>query len=312
MKTVSFIIPVFNEEKNIHLLFDAVMKEMKNNEEYKPEFIFVNDGSEDSSFFVLCQLAKDNSFVKVINFTRNFGHQAALTAGMDYATGDAIITMDCDLQDPPAIIPDMIKEWENGAKIVYARRILRKDPFMKRLTAKWYYKLLYKFSDIKIPGNIGDFRLIDKSVLDYLSKMREKSRYLRGMIPWLGFKHSFVDYNRPKRLHGKTGFSWLKMFRFAMKGILSFSLLPLRLGLIVGSFAVFSGFAFFLYLLIQFFIYDEFYKLLEWLAVFNYVLIGFLFILLWIIAEYVHNISNEVKGRPLYVVESKENIIDEK
>lgn len=308
MSRISFVIPVLNEEKNIPYIYGMLDDVMKGIEGIEAEWVFVDDGSSDASPFVLIDLCKKDQRVKAIHLTRNFGHQAAITAGLDYATGDAIVTMDSDGQDPPAIIPEMIKKWQEGNKIVYARRITRKDPFFKRMTASIYYSLLRRFSEIKIPGNIGDFRLIDRSVMDYLSQMREKSRYLRGMIPWLGFKHDFVDYNRPARIHGKTGFSWLKMFRFAMQGILSFSLIPLRLGLFVGIFVIVSGFAFFVYLIIRHFLGDQFYKLLEWLAVFNYVLIGFLFILLWIIAEYVYNISNEVKGRPIYVIDSTVNI----
>jgi dolichol-phosphate mannosyltransferase len=308
MSLISFVIPVLNEEKNIPYIYGLLNDAIEDIAETEAEWIFVNDGSGDATPFVLIDLCNKDPRVKAIHLTRNFGHQAAITAGLDFAKGDAIITMDCDGQDPPAVIPEMIAKWKEGNRIVYARRITRKDPFFKRITAKWYYSLLRKFSEIKIPGNIGDFRLIDRSVMDYLSKMREKSRYLRGMIPWLGFKHDFVDFNRPARIHGKTGFSWLKMFRFAMKGILSFSLIPLRLGLIVGIFVILSGMGFFIYLLYRHLFDGQFYKLLEWLAVFNYVLIGFIFILMWIIAEYVYNISNEVKGRPIYVVDSTVNI----
>lgn len=308
MALVSFVIPVLNEEKNIPWIHGLLDETLKKTEGIEGEWIFVNDGSTDATPFVLIDLCNRDKRVKAITLTRNFGHQAAITAGLDFAKGDAIITMDCDGQDPPAIIPEMLNKWKEGNKIVYARRLTRKDPFLKRITAGCYYSLLRRFSEVKIPGNIGDFRLIDRSVMDYLSKMREKSRYLRGMIPWLGFKHTFVDYDRPARKYGKTGFSWLKMFRFAMQGILSFSLIPLRLGLFVGMFVIFSGVAFFIYLIIRHFFGHQFYKLLEWLAVFNYVLIGFLFILLWIIAEYVYSISNEVKGRPIYVIDSTVNI----
>lgn len=308
MNKISFVLPVLNEEKNIPIIYDELNKVMENFIDYFCEFIFVNDGSGDNSPFVLFDLSQKDNRVKVLTFTRNFGHQAALTAGMDYATGNAIITMDCDMQDPPSAIPEMIEKWQKGVKIIYARRIIRKDPWLKRITAKWYYSFLQKYSEIKLPGNIGDFRLIDRSVLDYLSQMREKSRYLRGMIPWLGFSYDYVDFNRPKRIHGSTKFSWLKMFRFAMKGILNFSLFPLRLGLFVGIGSIFSGIVFFIYLIINYLFYHQFYKLLEWLAVFNFILIGFLFILLWIIAEYVYNISNEVKGRPIYVIDNTRNI----
>lgn len=309
-KTISVVIPVFNEELNIVPMYEAVLIVL-NSIGLTPEFIFVNDGSTDSSLIILRRLAEKENRVKVISFTRNFGHQAALTAGLDIATGDAVVTMDCDFQDPPEVINEMVGKWLEGNKIIYGRRSFRKDKFFKRLTAKTYYKLLYKVSEIKILGNIGDFRLIDKSVVVALRQMKEKNRYLRGMVPWLGFSYAIVDYIRPLRKRGKTGFSLLKMSRFAMTGILNFSLFPLRLGLILGIFIISTGIIFLFYLAIRYFFDHQFYKLLEWLAVVNYILIGFLFILIWIVAEYIGRIYNEVKGRPLYVIETKINVSEE-
>lgn len=307
MKKVSVVIPVFNESKNISLLFDE-LNSVFALLQYDKEYVFVNDGSRDDSLIILRDLSEKNSFVKVLSLSRNFGHQAALTAGIDVATGDAVITMDCDLQDPPSVIAPMLEKWEAGAKIVYGRRISRKDSFLKKWTANWYYKILYRASDIKIMGNIADFRLIDGVVAGKLRQMKERTRYLRGLVPWLGYKHDVVDYERPKRKHGETGFSMLKMMRFAMAGILNFSLLPLRLGLIIGVFIIFSGFVFLIYLAIRYFFDDQFYKLLEWLAVVNYILIGFLFILLWILGEYIGKIYDETKGRPLYIVDETMNL----
>lgn len=306
-KTISIIIPVYNEELNIVPIYEAAKEEVLKLD-LIPEFLFVNDGSIDDSLLILRELAEKNQEVKVISFTRNFGHQAAITAGLDNATGDAVVTMDCDFQDPPEVIAQMVAKWQEGNKIVYGRRSFRKDGFFKKMTAKIYYKLLYKASEIKIMGNIGDFRLIDQSVVVELRQMKEKNRYLRGMVPWLGFKYAIVDYVRPLRTKGKTGFSFLKMSRFAMAGILNFSLFPLRLGLIMGIFIIATGFIFLIYLAIRFFFDHQFYKLLEWLAVINYILIGFLFILVWIVAEYIGKIYDEVKGRPLYVVETRINI----
>jgi len=306
-KTISIVIPVFNEELNIVPIYEAVAFVLKNMNA-TPEFIFVNDGSSDNSLQILRNLSEKDKNVKVLSFTRNFGHQAALTAGLDIAAGDAVVTMDCDFQDPPEVITQMVEKWVAGNKIIYGRRSFRKDGFFKRITAKTYYKLLFKASEIKIMGNIGDFRLIDKTVVCELRMMKEKNRYLRGMVPWLGFSYAIVDYIRPLRTKGKTGFSLLKMSRFAMAGILNFSLFPLRLGLIMGVFIIASGFLFLIYLGIRFFFDNQFYKLLEWLAVFNYILIGFLFILIWIVAEYIGRIYDEVKGRPLYVIETKINI----
>ncbi len=305
-KLISVVIPVFNEENNIIPIYESLCNILK---DYSLEIIFINDGSSDNSQFILNELASKDKNVKVITFTRNFGHQAALTAGIDFAKGDAIVTMDCDFQDPPEVLPLLIKEWESGYKIVYARRSFRKDPFLKKITAQWYYSLLYKASEVKIKGNIGDFRLIDKSVAQKLRLMRERSRYLRGLVPWLGYSYAIVDYIRPRRTKGKTKFNWLKMARFAMTGLLNFSLLPLRIGLVAGLFIIFSGIVLLFYLAYRFFFDDQFYKLLEWLAVVNYILIGVLFIFLWFIAEYIGKIYEEVKGRPLYIIQQTLNLV---
>ncbi|NSW45643.1 MAG: glycosyltransferase family 2 protein [Bacteroidales bacterium] len=288
-------------------MYHAILQHLSESE---LEFIFVNDGSTDASILQLFTLADEDKRVKVISFTRNFGHQAALTAGIDFAKGDAIITMDADFQDPPEVLPLLVEQWQKGAKIVYARRSHRHDKWLKRMTAQWYYSLLYKASEIKIKGNIGDFRLIDKTVADKLRQLREHSRYLRGLIPWMGFKYAIVDYIRPHRIKGQTKFNWLKMMRFAMNGLLNFSLLPLRIGLVAGVGIIFSGIIFLFYLAYRFFFDDQFYKLLEWLAVVNYILIGVLFIFIWFIAEYIGKIYEEVKGRPLYIIENSKNIAE--
>lgn len=304
---ISIVLPVYNEQDNIIPVYEKILTQLKEYD-YDLEFLFVNDGSNDKSYRILKDLASKDQRVKYINLSRNFGHQVALTAGLDYATGDAVITMDCDFQDPPELIPEMIKKWLEGNQIVYTRRKERKDRFFKKITAQIYYKLLYKFSSFKIHGNIGDFRLLDKKVHKVLVSMREKSRYLRGMVPWLGYEYTVIDYDRPLRSQGKTGFSMLKMVRLGMNGILGFSLAPLRLGLILGIFIIFTGIIFFCYLLLNFLINDQFYKLLEWMAVINYTLIGFLFILIWIIGEYIGKIFDETKNRPIYLINDAGNI----
>ncbi|MDD3875019.1 MAG: glycosyltransferase family 2 protein [Bacteroidales bacterium] len=308
MKTVSFVIPVFNEAGNIEKLFDQLKTNMLDFPELLQEFIFINDGSYDNSLDIIKLIAAANKNVKVISFTRNFGHQAAIIAGLNVAKGDAVITMDCDFQDPPHIVPVLIRNWLDGYKVVYTRRTLRSDNFFKKMTAHWYYKLLNWSSEVSLPGHIGDFRLMDSVVLKHFQNRKGKEEYLRGLIPWLGYKYIVVDFERPKREKGETGFSLIKMIRFAMKGILSFSLLPLRLGLVVGAFSIFSGMAMMIYLFINYFVFGQFYKLLEWLAVMNFILIGFLFILLWVLAEYINGIKKEVKELPDYIIEDTWNL----
>jgi polyisoprenyl-phosphate glycosyltransferase len=306
LKHISVVIPVFNEAQNIPLIAGKIL-EYISPDTYHVEIIFVDDGSTDESLYQIKKLSEQNKNIKYISLSRNFGQQAALTAGLDIAQGDAVITMDCDFQDPPEILQQMINKWEEGFKIVYTRRKIRRDGFLKSFMAKTYYKLLYRFSENKIQGNIGDFRLIDKLVLVELGKMRERSRYLRGMIPWLGFEFCVVDFERPKRKHGETGYSFLKMTRLAMNGMLNFSLLPLRFGLMLGIFVIFTGVVFFIYLVLNYLINEQFYKLLEWLAVINYILIGFFFVLFWIVAEYIGKIYNESKDRPIYIIKEKGN-----
>lgn len=310
MPDLSIVIPVYNEEKNILLLYDRVCESLSNTNKTW-ELLFVNDGSWDESLNIIKALSNNDERVKLINFTRNFGQQAALTAGMDFAKGKALVTMDCDLQDPPELIPQMIDEWEKGALVVFGRRKSRKDGFFKKTTAKLYYSFLKQYSDVKITGNIGDFRLIDYKVLCHLNNMREKSRYLRGMVAWLGFKYEIIDYDRPNRINGETGFSLLKMVRLAMDGILNFSLLPLRLGMIIGLLNIFIGLSFLVYILIDSLVFDQYYPLYKWLIVVLFMLVGFLFILIWILAEYIGKIYDESKSRPLYVVHDMLNLTDE-
>jgi dolichol-phosphate mannosyltransferase len=301
----SVVVPVYNEEGNIGELHKQLSKIF---EKQSWELILVNDSSKDKSLAIIKNLSEKDKAVKYISFSRNFGHQAALTAGMDYAQGKAIITMDCDLQDPPQIIPEMIRKWKAGNYIVYARRKnYRNDNFLKKWGSKMYYGLLDKFSEVKIPRNVGDFRLVDRKVIDQLKNMKEKARYLRGMVAWLGFKYDFVDYQRPDRKHGESGYTFSKLFRLAMEGILNFSLIPLKAGLLLGIVSIFSGSLFLLYMLLDFLINNQVYQLYKWLAVAMLIMMGFLFMLIWILGEYIGRIYDETRGRPLYVLNDKGN-----
>lgn len=309
MPLLSIVIPVYNEAENIPVICREIETAMKETD-MKHEIIFVDDGSTDDSILVLKELAGNDTAVKFLSLSRNFGQQAALTAGLDHATGDAVITMDCDLQDPPALIPEFIAQWKQGNDVVYGRRKLRKDKFLKRITARSYYRLLTRFSDQKIQGDVGEFRLIDRKVLQELIQMKERSRYLRGMVYWLGFRHAVVEYDRPARRHGRTGFSWLRMARLAMHGILNFSLLPLRLGLFLGLLTIPVGFFFLVYFIVDISVNNVVYPLYKWISVISFIFIGFLFILIWILGEYVGKIYEETKDRPLYIVRSRGNFND--
>ena len=303
----SFVIPVWNEEKNISLIYDKLI-EILPQINAEAEFIFINDGSTDNSLMELDKLANYDKRVRYINFSRNFGHQAALTAGLQYASGDAVVTLDCDLQDPPEVIVEMAKLWESkDYKIIYARRRNRHDNFFKKYTAILYYKILDKFSNVRIPRNVGDFRLMDKKVVDIINKMPEKARYLRGMVAWVGYRHTFVDFDRPERIHGKTGYTLSKMIKLAMDGLFNFSLLPLRAGLAMGILSIFLGIGFIIYMLIDIGINNVVYPLYKFLTVILFIFMGFSFITTWLLGEYIGRIYEEIKHRPLYIIQDMTN-----
>ncbi|MBQ2124992.1 MAG: glycosyltransferase family 2 protein [Spirochaetales bacterium] len=303
----SFVIPVWNEEKNIPLVYDKLI-EILPQINADAEFIFINDGSTDNSLAELDKLANYDKRVRYINFSRNFGHQAALTAGLQYSQGDAVVTLDCDLQDPPEVIVEMAKLWKNeNYEIVYARRRNRHDNFFKKYTAILYYKLLEKFSDVRIPRNVGDFRLMDKKVVNIINKMPEKARYLRGMVAWVGYRYTFVDFDRPERLHGKTGYTLTKMVKLAMDGLFNFSLLPLRAGLVMGVLSIFLGIGFIIYMLVDIGINNVVYPLYKFLTVILFIFMGFSFITTWLLGEYIGRIYEEIKQRPLYIIQDMTN-----
>lgn len=310
-KTISIILPVFNEEENVVPFCDA-LDEMKRQDltGYDVEYLFVDDGSTDDTLARIRTLSEERSHVRVISFSRNFGHQAALTAGMERAKGDAVITMDTDFQDPPAVVPQLIEKWEAGNQIVYARRTTRADKAFKKWTADVYYRVLSRMSDVDIPRQVGDFRLIDRVVLKNLTRLDEHARYLRGMVAWLGFKHDFVDFERPDRLHGETGYPLSKMLKLAMDGLLNFSFSPLKIGLWVGLVSMFISLIFLGYM-----IFDTVfgppaakYELYKWLVVVLFGFVGAQFVFLWIIGEYIGRIYNDVRRRPLYVVNEELNL----
>ncbi len=303
----SFVIPAFNEQESIPLLFNRLL-EISEKLSGNKEYIFVNDGSSDQTLRGLTELSVLHKSLKIINLSRNFGHQAALSAGLRYASGNAVISMDCDLQDPPEVILDMIDRWKNGFDVVYARRLnFREDNFLKKIGSKIFYKLMGKFSHIRIPRNVGDFRLVDKRVLRELNKMPEHARYLRGMVAWTGFKHCFVDYMRPDRAQGKSGYTFAKLATLGMDGMFNFSMLPLRLGFLLGIVSIIAGFGLLFYQIGDVLINKVYYHLYKWLIVVLFIFMGFMFLLLWILGEYIGKIYDDVRNRPLYVIENLKN-----
>lgn len=306
MSVISVVVPVYNEQDNI-LVLEKTLKIILGPIEPDYEIIFVDDGSTDNSLNIIRELAKTDRKVKYVSFNRNFGQQAAITAGLDFASGDAVITMDADFQDPPELLPEMLKAWETGNDVVLMRRKYRHEGFFKKISASLYYFFLKRLSEYKFPGNIGEFRLMSRSAVNELKNLREKTRYLRGLILWMGFTHIIIDYDRPNRKRGKTGFSLLKMFRLGMHGILSFSLLPLRLGMLVGFAAILLGMFFLVYIIVDILKNDVYYELVKWLSVVTFIFVGFIFILIWILGEYIGKIYNEVINRPIYLIREKGN-----
>jgi polyisoprenyl-phosphate glycosyltransferase len=302
----SVVVPVFNEEAVIPLLLrrlDLLLDRF----DAPAEVIFVDDGSSDCSGIVLRAKAKDDPRYRYIGLSRNFGHQIALTAGLDAAAGQAVIVMDADLQDPPEVVFDMIARWKEGYEIVYGRRLRREgETRFKRWTASLFYKLLERMSSVKIPRDVGDFRLIDRRVLDAFRDMPEQDRFVRGMFAWLGFRQTEVTFHRQPRLAGETKYPIWKMARLAVNGMIGFSDAPLRvaiwLGFVVSGCAGLYG----LYVITRWWVHDES-LVAGWsstILILSF-LIGVNMVLTGIIGLYIGRIHTEVKRRPLYVVRSR-------
>lgn len=303
-KCISIVIPVYNEQETLFELYDQLhLVVNKIEKSYKWEIIFVNDGSKDDSWNIIRGFTKQDSRIKGISFSRNFGHQMALAAGYDAAQGDAIITLDADLQDPPELIIDMINKWEQGFYIVYARRTARNDGWLKDTVAYFYYKLLHAIAEIKIPRNVGDFRLIDKKVLQAISSSQEPTRYWRGLVAWTGFNHTFVDFDRQERLAGTPGYTWAKSFKLGFDGLTGFSFFPLELAAYIGSFVIATGLFMLAYITWDALFYQTRYPLFKWLTTIIYIFTGVQFLLTWLVGEYIGRIYMQQKQRPLYIVE---------
>ena len=298
----SVIVPIFNELENLPLLYDRVTSVMDSTSETW-ELILVDDGSSDGSTDVIRQLAAQDPRVRPVIFARNFGHQIAVTAGMDYSRGQAVTIIDADLQDPPEVILDLIEKWREGYQIVYAVRSEREgESWFKLTTASLFYKLIYKITDVNIPLNTGDFRLIDRKALTVINDMRERNRFLRGMGAWVGFKQIGVEYKRHARHAGQTHYPLKKMMQLALNAVTGFSTYPLKLLNYGGIFLVgLSVLLLILYLILAAFNrVDLSYVLATWLSLIF--LSGVLLLGMGILGEYIGRSYDEAKGRPLYIV----------
>lgn len=304
----SIVIPVLNEEKVLNELYQILTKVMTDiGESY--EIIFINDGSTDNSLKIMKQLQTHDKRIKIIDFSRNFGHQIAITAGIDFTSGDAVITIDADLQDPPEVIPDLIKKWKEGYEVIYGIREKRKgENFFKKISTLIFYRLINKMTMINMPPDSGDFRLIDKKVVNNLKNIRENNRYVRGLTYWIGFKQIGVPYERDKRFAGKSKYPIKKLFKLAYDAIFSFSNFPLKIATYFGFIVSFLSFLYLIYaLIIKLFTNSVIHG---WTSLMISILFlgGVQLICLGIIGEYIARINDEVKKRPLYIIKE---IIDE-
>ena len=310
MKKVSLVIPMYYEEEVAEECYKRVKEVLTSLENYEYEVVFVNDGSKDRTLEILEKIASNDKNVKVVSFARNFGHQCAVTAGLKEVTGDAVVIIDADLQDPPELIPDMLKLWEEGNEVIYAKRKKRDgESAFKLFTAKMFYKTLNGLSDVEIPKDTGDFRLVDKKVVDVINSLPEHNKFLRGLFSWVGFKQTPFEYERKERFAGKTKYPLKKMLKLASDGIISFSTKPLK---IIGGIGIASIFVSFLVLL---------YAILSFIFKWNNLTAGWTSIMvattffagvqllsIWIMSEYIARIYDEVKGRPQYIIDKKINI----
>lgn len=299
----SIVVPVYNEEEVLREFYRRTTATLQGTKEGY-EIVFVNDGSTDNTLSILRELNSLDASIKVINFSRNFGHQIAITAGMDYTVGDSVVIIDADLQDPPEVILRLIEKWKEGFDVVYAVRHERKgETVLKKLTASIFYKLIIKITNVTIPKNVGDFRLIDKKVLIALRSIREHHRFIRGLVSWVGFRQTGVTYVRDERFAGETKYPLKKMLKFAFDGITSFSFLPLQFAMYAGVFISFFSFICCVYILFLRVCTGKFIPGIAGILVSVLFIGGIQLLFLGLIGEYVGRIYDEIKQRPLYIVQ---------
>ncbi|MBQ2717791.1 MAG: glycosyltransferase family 2 protein [Clostridia bacterium] len=307
MKKLSVVVPCYNEQETVEKFYDTAVPVLDRSDmDY--EIIFVNDGSRDKTLEKLTALSQKDTRVKVINFSRNFGQQAAILCGFRHSSGDCVVELDCDLQDPIEVVLEMLDKWREGYDVIHGRRKIRHgESFFKKFTAKIYYKFLAKISSFEMPRNTGDFKLLDRRVVDVICNMPEHEKYLRGLESWVGFKQTFVDFDRAERVAGETHYSLKKMINLAKAGIVSNSNYPLSLGFKFGlllSFLSVAGFITLIVLLAT----GVYSNLVAWLFPTVGLLFGIKFVIDAIGNLYLGKVYDEVKNRPEYIVSDKINL----
>ncbi|MBC1792079.1 glycosyltransferase [Listeria booriae] len=303
-KKISVVIPLYNEEAVIEQTYKR-LKDVMETLAMDYELLFVNDGSKDKTLQLVQALSFADKRVKCLAFSRNFGHQIAITAGTDYASGDAVVVIDADLQDPPELIPEMIQKWQDGFDVVYAKRTKRNgESFFKKWSAKMFYRTLHRLTDVEIPVDTGDFRLMDKKVYTELKKINEKNPFVRGLVSWLGFQQVALEYEREERAAGETKYPLKKMIKLSLDGLTSFSHQPLKIASYAGVTLSIAGFIYMLVVLFQTLFTATTVNGWSSIIIIQLLFSGFVLIILGMIGEYIGRIYDEVKDRPLYIVEA--------
>lgn len=304
MKKITIIVPSYNEEESIPYLYDRLNTMMNNLNNYAFEVLFVNDGSKDRTLELIKELRSKDERISYVNFSRNFGKETAMIAGLDYATGDCVIFIDADLQDPPELIPELIKYWEEGYDDVYARRNSRKgETFFKKFTSKMYYKVLQSLTRVEIQKDTGDFRLLDRRCVNALKKLRESQRCSKSMFSWIGYNKKEVRYDRDPRIAGKTKWNYKKLVDLAIDGITAFTTSPLRVSTFLSIPTFLAFLIYFIYVIVEAVKLSTGIQAIQVLILLTLFFFGTMMLLIGIVGEYLGRIFNETKNRPLYFVD---------
>lgn len=307
MKKVSLIIPCYNEEQSLPLLYEAICATAAEHDAYEWEFLFVNDGSKDSTLEIIKNLRADDKRVSFVDLSRNFGKERAMLAGFDYAQGDCAVVMDADLQHPPKVIGEMLAKWEEGYDDIYGKRITRgKESWLRKSLSLTFYKLLGKISNIDLLPNVGDFRLLDRRCIDALKQLRESERYTKGLYCWIGYKKNFVEFEQGERAAGESKWNFFKLLSLAMEGVVSFSTAPLKIATFAGFICAMASIIYSVYFLIKSLVVTDPVAGFPTLIITILFIGGLQLICLGIIGEYVGRIFNESKRRPVYFAREHE------
>lgn len=303
MKKVTVLVPCYNEEETLPLFYDRICNTIAEIPGYEWELLFVNDGSRDNTLQIMRNLHMRDSRVSYVGLSRNFGKERAMLAGFDYAAGDCMVIMDADLQDPPELLPQMLRYWEEGYEDIYAKRSSRgKESFMRRFFSLMYYRILQKTTKIEVLQNVGDFRLLDRCCIEALKQMRESERYTKGMFCWIGFRKKEMVFDRGDRAAGKSSWNFMSLFALAIEGITSFSIAPLRISTIIGLVVSIAAFIYMIFIFVKTLIFGDPVQGFPTIMIVMLFLGGIQLLSIGVLGEYIGRIFNESKHRPVYIV----------